>query len=365
MSLSQRYSHVGAAIDAVLTSPLGGSTSDLTLNCSALTGWPTGASSRPFFIVVDRDMATEEKMLCSARVGNVLTVFDDGLTNGRAADNTAISAHGVNATVEHVFTALEADQANAHLTASAGVHNLTGAVVGTTDTQVLTGKTMDGDLNTFLDIPQASVATLPADLAAKVAKSLLTTKGDLIVASVSAVPMRLPIGVDDTVVAADSTAASGLAYVTPMGRFITRTTVSAASGMGQNIDTIFLAKWDVIVGKYRWATAASTANIKATLRVAGVASGVHYYDSEGQSDAAFFVIGKANVAEAVGEFRLYNVADAQFTGLYGDYANAIGAAPAVGQIGGSHQVATAYDGIHIDPSTSTLTGFIDWYGWGH
>lgn len=38
------------------------------------------------------------------------------------------------------------------------MHGLTGALVGTTDTQTITGKTIDGDDNTLLNIPGASIA---------------------------------------------------------------------------------------------------------------------------------------------------------------------------------------------------------------
>lgn len=113
-----RRSYEGAAQAAQLTSALGGSTSNLTIYCDDLTNWPTGTGSRPFFVVIDRGKATEEKILCDSRSGNVLTVYNNGLVNGRAADDTSITAHTANAVIEHVFTATDADEANAHVNTS-------------------------------------------------------------------------------------------------------------------------------------------------------------------------------------------------------------------------------------------------------
>jgi hypothetical protein len=162
-----RRSYEGAAAAAQLTTDLASSTAALTIFCTDLTNWPTGVGGYPFFIVINRGKVNEEKILCSSRTGNVLTVYDVGLVNGRAADDTSISAHVANSVVEHIFTATDADEANAHVNASSGVHGLTGSVVGTTDTQTLTNKTIAGGSNTLSAIPQASVTNLVTDLAAK------------------------------------------------------------------------------------------------------------------------------------------------------------------------------------------------------
>lgn len=137
-----RRSYAGAAQTAKLTSGLGGSTANLTIYCDDLTNWPTGTGGYPFYVVVDRGKSTEEKILCSSRTGNILTVYDDGVTNGRAADGTSITAHDANAEIEHCMTATDADEANAHVNSSSGVHGLSGSVVGTTDTQTLSNKTL-------------------------------------------------------------------------------------------------------------------------------------------------------------------------------------------------------------------------------
>jgi hypothetical protein len=105
-----RRQYKGAAPPAVLTTALAASTASVTINCNNLpdSTWPNG-SVGPFYIIVDRGLQNEEKMLCSSRVGNTITVLN------RAADETGLSAHSINAVVEHVFTAVDADEANLHV----------------------------------------------------------------------------------------------------------------------------------------------------------------------------------------------------------------------------------------------------------
>ena len=109
-----RRQYVGAAFASVLTAPLAASAGATTITANNLTNWPTG-SPGPFYIVIDRGLANEEKILCSSRAGNTITVYNSGGVNGRAADGTSLSAHTINATIEHVFTATDADEANSHV----------------------------------------------------------------------------------------------------------------------------------------------------------------------------------------------------------------------------------------------------------
>ena len=136
-----RRQYAGAAFASVLTVELAASASALTIECDDLTNWPDGLVG-PFYVVIDRGLATEEKILCASRTANILTVYDSGATTGRGADGTLVQAHGINSVIEHVFTATDADEANLHVNSTTGVHGATGAVVGTTDTQTLTNKTL-------------------------------------------------------------------------------------------------------------------------------------------------------------------------------------------------------------------------------
>src|SRR5690606_17449484 len=77
------------------------------------TGWPDG-SGGDFFVVIDPGTASEENVRCSARSEVTVTVA----TSGRGADGTSATSHSAGATVQHCFTALDADEANAHVSTS-------------------------------------------------------------------------------------------------------------------------------------------------------------------------------------------------------------------------------------------------------
>lgn len=120
----------------------------LTDSCSALatsivvnsvSGLPI---SYPFTLIIDRGTASEEAVSVTAAAGTTLTVT-------RGIDGTTAFAHTKDAVVVHGITAQDIREANAHVNATSGVHGATGAVVGTTDAQVLTNKDLSSASNTL------------------------------------------------------------------------------------------------------------------------------------------------------------------------------------------------------------------------
>jgi hypothetical protein len=109
-----RRQYAGGAKPTTLSSPLGGSPADLIISGTDFSNYPTGDVG-PFFIVIDRGFVAEEKILCLSRSGNTITVFNTGLDNGRGADGTTVLAHSIGATVEHIYSATDADEANLHV----------------------------------------------------------------------------------------------------------------------------------------------------------------------------------------------------------------------------------------------------------
>jgi len=56
-----RREYRGGAAPSYLSSALGNSTADLSIFCNDLANWPTGTGTKPFFVVIDRGTAVEEK----------------------------------------------------------------------------------------------------------------------------------------------------------------------------------------------------------------------------------------------------------------------------------------------------------------
>ena len=147
-----RRQYAGGAKPTTLASSLGGSTSDLVISGTDFSNYPDG-SVGPFYVVIDRGQVSEEKILCVSRTGNTINVYNVGLTNGRGADGTSVVSHSPGGTVEHVFTAVDADEANSHVNNTTSAHGLTIAdVVVTTSTQTLTNKTLTSPVLNSPDI---------------------------------------------------------------------------------------------------------------------------------------------------------------------------------------------------------------------
>lgn len=123
---------------------------------SSVSGWP----APPFSILVDPDDPSEESCLVTFISGTTLTVT-------RGYDSTVALPHSAGAVIKHAATAADFREANLHVNAVDAVHGVLGDIVGTSDVQTLTNKSISGSNNTISDIAQSAVTGLSGSLAAK------------------------------------------------------------------------------------------------------------------------------------------------------------------------------------------------------
>lgn len=159
-------------------------TTDTSCTIAATTGWPSSAGV-PFYVVIDPSTSSEEKCLAT-RSGNILTIT-------RAQDDTTASSHSSGATIYPVFAANDADEAN--------------------------------------------------EIASK-----LTTKGDLMVTSGSAIN-RLPVGTNDYVLSADSSATNGVRWSQVASAGIENDAVTTAKILDGNVTEAKIASNAVTANK--------------------------------------------------------------------------------------------------------------------
>lgn len=134
-----------------LTAPITSSATTMAVvSGSALMGGKTLSGAETYTVVIDPDTALEEIV--------DVTVYSSGntLTITRNIDGSTGQAHSAGAVVRHMAIGRDYQDANNHQEATAAVHGLSGTVVGTTDTQVLTNKDLSSATNTL----STSVVTL-------------------------------------------------------------------------------------------------------------------------------------------------------------------------------------------------------------
>lgn len=108
-----RREYAGGAAPTTVTNALVPGQKQMIL--ASPSGYPTG-SVGPFFLVVDRGMPTEEKVLCSARTGSAVTILTRGV------DGTPEVEHGAGASVATCWTATDADEVNRHVNSTSSQH---------------------------------------------------------------------------------------------------------------------------------------------------------------------------------------------------------------------------------------------------
>ena len=121
-------------------------TSMTVVSASTLLGGVSPSAGQTFTVVIDPDTALEEIVdISNYTSGNTVTIT-------RGVENAGTgSAHSAGAVVRHMAVGRDFREANLHIEASAAyndgtgthtVHGVSGSVVGTTDTQTLTNKTL-------------------------------------------------------------------------------------------------------------------------------------------------------------------------------------------------------------------------------
>lgn len=92
------------------------------------------------------------------------------IANGSVSNAEFQSLDGVTSSIQtQLDSKASAANLTAHTGASSGVHGVTGSVVGTTDTQTLTNKTIDADANTITNIDNNEIKALAGIDATKIA----------------------------------------------------------------------------------------------------------------------------------------------------------------------------------------------------
>lgn len=193
MAAITRKQYKGAAAQTTITSGINAAAT--TVQIAANTGWPSTASV-PFYVVISPGTAAEEKCLA--------TISGTTLTLTRAQDDTTAQTHSSGATIYPVFSADEADEANF----------------------VASRWTTKGDLVTFdgTDVARQAVGTNGHVLTAASGETngikwalspetdLVTTKGDLLVATAADTLARQGVGANGTFLIADSGQTNGIAW---------------------------------------------------------------------------------------------------------------------------------------------------------
>jgi hypothetical protein len=145
--MSRKYSSVSLETE-VVGSLTTSATSVVVANATNLLGGINPASitsTEDFIVVLDPETSSEEIVRVTAVTSNTLTVV-------RGYDGSTGKTHTSGAKVRHMAIGEDMRNAASHIEDTAA-HGATGAVVGTTNTQTLTNKTISGASNTFSNIP--------------------------------------------------------------------------------------------------------------------------------------------------------------------------------------------------------------------
>jgi hypothetical protein len=163
MAVNRYYS--ATASDTTLTNSA--TASDATIVVGATTGFP---GSYPYTLALDYGVSGEELVDVTGASGTTLSIT-------RATDGTTAKTHTIGAVVRHVLTARDIREAQNHIAATGAVHGLTGAIVGNSDAQTLTNKTITSPIiSTIVNTGTLTLPTATDTLVARTTTDTLSNK---------------------------------------------------------------------------------------------------------------------------------------------------------------------------------------------
>lgn len=196
-----RKDYLGTRCVTTLNGAINDSTTSVTI--TSATGWPSVANTG-FYVVIDPDTTSEEKVFVTARTGT-------GLTVTRGVDGTTAVSHSSGATIRPCISAVDFDEANymvaetvgnavaaGDLLIGAGTNNLTRLAKGSNSTVLAV------DSGGTLGYTTAATAMI-ADNAATNAKLAGMTRGTIKVGNSSGAASDLALGTSGYYLKSDGT----------------------------------------------------------------------------------------------------------------------------------------------------------------
>jgi len=212
--------------------------------------------------------------------------------------------------------------------------------------------------------------------------TVVDAKGDLIVGTAADTVARLAVGTNGHTLVADSAQTTGLKWAAPSsGALVLITSATFSGSSGQSINDCFSATYRNYLIKATFDSTSAQTAIRARLRVSGSDNTSNNYrtygtginsgmstttltgDGTGTISSWEFNYLESTALDATQHFELFNPYATAYTTYYNVVNRYRGSDSATGYQGGSMSVNTSYTGITIYPTTGTMTGKIEVYGY--